>query len=165
MGSYLQSLTERNYYRPQETPEINEAVAEHDLPGTPGYSEAIEATTFFRDVASQAVSYFQTLSDGSTPDAIGGGSLGNIDDLIDKTSQEDGHALLAQVVGDTWTEAFASGENTGDPGAALRDMINIFNRRSTYANLVLYPATVQGVSAAQDIVNGIKSKIICRWCG
>ena len=45
---------------------------------------------------------------------------------------------------------------TSETGAALRDMINIFNRRSTYANLVLYPATVQGVSAAQDIVNGIK---------
>ena len=123
LGSYLTALAEENYYQPQEEVILSSEVTQA-LPGTPGYSEPVENTTFFRDVAAEAVAYFQTLSDGSTPDAIGGGSLGDISDLIDKTSQTDGHALLAKVVGDSWTEVFESQENSSDPGSDLRAKIS-----------------------------------------
>ena len=44
---------------------------------------------------------------------------------------------------------------TSRTGAVLKDMINIFNRRAPYANLVLYPAIVQGEDASIEIVHGI----------
>ena len=45
---------------------------------------------------------------------------------------------------------------TSQSGAAISDMVNIFQRRAPYIELMLRPAVVQGEEAARDIVNGIK---------
>lgn len=46
---------------------------------------------------------------------------------------------------------------TADTGAAVRDIIQITRRRNPYVQIILYPAIVQGESAAQSIVNGIRA--------
>ena len=46
---------------------------------------------------------------------------------------------------------------TADTGAAVRDIIQITRRRNPYVQIILYPATVQGESAAESIVNGIRA--------
>lgn len=46
---------------------------------------------------------------------------------------------------------------TASTGAAIRDIMNITARRNPYVQLILYPALVQGVSAAPSIVAGIKT--------
>ena len=46
---------------------------------------------------------------------------------------------------------------TADTGAAVRDIIQITRRRNPYVQIVLYPALVQGESAASSIVNGIRA--------
>lgn len=46
---------------------------------------------------------------------------------------------------------------TASTGAAVRDIINITRRRNPYVQLVLYPALVQGVGAAQSIAAGIRT--------
>ena len=45
---------------------------------------------------------------------------------------------------------------TSPTGAAIRDMINVMRRRFPYAEIVLYPALVQGAGAPPQIINGIK---------
>lgn len=45
---------------------------------------------------------------------------------------------------------------TAPTGAAIRDIINISNRRNPYVQIILYPALVQGEGAAQSIVRGIQ---------
>ena len=45
---------------------------------------------------------------------------------------------------------------TSPQGAALKDMLNILNRRYPMAQVYVYPALVQGVGAAQTIVDGIE---------
>ena len=45
---------------------------------------------------------------------------------------------------------------TAPTGAAIRDIMNITNRRNPYVQLVLYPALVQGENAAESIVKGIQ---------
>ena len=44
---------------------------------------------------------------------------------------------------------------TSQSGAALSDMLNIFQRRTPYVELILRPTVVQGEEASRDIVNGI----------
>ena len=44
---------------------------------------------------------------------------------------------------------------TAPTGAAIRDIINVANRRNPGIRIILYPAIVQGEMAAQSIVNGI----------
>lgn len=44
---------------------------------------------------------------------------------------------------------------TSATGAAIRDIINVSNRRSSLVELVLYPAKVQGVDAYKEIICGI----------
>ncbi len=44
---------------------------------------------------------------------------------------------------------------TADTGAAVRDIIQIASRRNPFVQIILYPALVQGASAAPSIVNGI----------
>jgi len=44
---------------------------------------------------------------------------------------------------------------TSQSGAALSDMLNIFQRRAPYVELILRPTVVQGEEASRDIVNGI----------
>ena len=44
---------------------------------------------------------------------------------------------------------------TSPTGAAIRDIINVSKRRNPYAELVLYPALVQGDDAAASIARGI----------
>ncbi len=44
---------------------------------------------------------------------------------------------------------------TSPTGAAIRDIINVSKRRNPYAELVLYPALVQGDDAAASIAKGI----------
>lgn len=44
---------------------------------------------------------------------------------------------------------------TAQTGAAIQDIRNIAARRNPYAQLILYPALVQGVEAVSSIVNGI----------
>lgn len=45
---------------------------------------------------------------------------------------------------------------TAPTGAAIRDIMNISNRRNPYVQLILYPALVQGEGAAESIVKGIE---------
>ena len=46
---------------------------------------------------------------------------------------------------------------TAPTGAAVRDIINIASRRNPYVQIILYPAIVQGESAAESIVRGIQT--------
>lgn len=46
---------------------------------------------------------------------------------------------------------------TADTGAAVRDIIHVASRRNPYVQIILYPALVQGASAAPSIVNGIRA--------
>lgn len=46
---------------------------------------------------------------------------------------------------------------TARTGAALQDIINIANRRNPYAQLILFPAQVQGEGASKTIVKGIET--------
>lgn len=46
---------------------------------------------------------------------------------------------------------------TAPTGAAIRDIQNIARRRNPYAQLILYPALVQGEGAAASIVKGIET--------
>lgn len=45
---------------------------------------------------------------------------------------------------------------TAPTGAAIRDIMNISNRRNPFVQLILYPALVQGEQAAASIVKGIE---------
>ena len=45
---------------------------------------------------------------------------------------------------------------TSPTGAAIRDMIHVLGRRFPYAEIILYPALVQGEGAASTIIEGIK---------
>ena len=45
---------------------------------------------------------------------------------------------------------------TSQTGAAFKDMVQILNRRAPYVDIVLRPTLVQGINAANDIVEGIK---------
>jgi len=44
---------------------------------------------------------------------------------------------------------------TASTGAAIQDILNIAKRRNPYVQLILYPAQVQGIGAAQSIAKGI----------
>ena len=46
---------------------------------------------------------------------------------------------------------------TADTGAAVRDIIQIANRRNPYVQIILYPAIVQGEYAAESIIKGIRT--------
>ncbi len=46
---------------------------------------------------------------------------------------------------------------TADTGAAVRDIIQIAGRRNPYVQIILYPAIVQGETAAESIVKGIRA--------
>ena len=46
---------------------------------------------------------------------------------------------------------------TAPTGAAVRDIINIAGRRNPFVQLILYPAQVQGVGAAEMIIRGIRA--------
>ncbi|HKT12549.1 MAG TPA: exodeoxyribonuclease VII large subunit, partial [Terriglobia bacterium] len=50
----------------------------------------------------------------------------------------------------------AIGVVTSSSGAAIRDILRVINRRFPNMNVFLYPATVQGNSAAAEIVEGIE---------
>lgn len=45
---------------------------------------------------------------------------------------------------------------TARTGAAVRDIINVIQRRNKALDIVLYPAKVQGVNAAESIIDGIR---------
>src|SRR6202051_3048465 len=45
---------------------------------------------------------------------------------------------------------------TSPQGAALRDILNILERRHHSANILIYPAQVQGESAAGEVMAGIR---------
>lgn len=45
---------------------------------------------------------------------------------------------------------------TSPTGAAIRDMINVLGRRFPYAKVILYPAIVQGPTAARTVIEGIE---------
>jgi len=44
---------------------------------------------------------------------------------------------------------------TSKEGAALRDVISVFNRRTTLVNLLIYPVSVQGIYSKGEIVKAI----------
>ncbi len=44
---------------------------------------------------------------------------------------------------------------TASTGAAIQDIINISKRRNPYVQLILYPALVQGIGAAESVAKGI----------
>ncbi|MDZ4858224.1 MAG: exodeoxyribonuclease VII large subunit [Candidatus Hydrogenedentes bacterium] len=44
---------------------------------------------------------------------------------------------------------------TSPTGAAIRDILNVINRRFAHVHILLYPARVQGAEAAQEIAAGI----------
>jgi len=46
---------------------------------------------------------------------------------------------------------------TSPTGAAIQDMLNVLDRRFRKAHVILYPARVQGVEAAPEIVAGIEA--------
>ncbi len=46
---------------------------------------------------------------------------------------------------------------TADTGAAVREITHIASRRNPFVQIILYPALVQGASAAPSIVNGIRA--------
>ncbi len=46
---------------------------------------------------------------------------------------------------------------TAPAGAAVRDIINIATRRNPYIQIILFPAIVQGETAAKSIVQGIRA--------
>lgn len=46
---------------------------------------------------------------------------------------------------------------TASTGAAVRDIIQIANRRNPYVQIILYPALVQGADAAPSVANGIRA--------
>lgn len=46
---------------------------------------------------------------------------------------------------------------TAPTGAAIQDMVTISHRRNPYAQLILYPALVQGQGAKESIVQGIRT--------
>lgn len=46
---------------------------------------------------------------------------------------------------------------TADTGAAVRDIIQITGRRNPFVQIILYPAIVQGETAAESIVKGIRA--------
>ncbi len=46
---------------------------------------------------------------------------------------------------------------TAPTGAAIQDMVNISRRRNPFAQLILYPALVQGQGAKESIVRGIRT--------
>jgi len=46
---------------------------------------------------------------------------------------------------------------TASTGAAIRDIVNITHRRNPGVQVILYPATVQGPTAAPSIVRGIRT--------
>lgn len=50
----------------------------------------------------------------------------------------------------------AIGVITSPTGAAVRDIINISTRRFPFAKIIVYPALVQGESAAQSLVRGVE---------
>ena len=45
---------------------------------------------------------------------------------------------------------------TAKTGAAVRDIINVLNRRYPYAKVVLYPSLVQGENAAKNVCEAIE---------
>ncbi len=53
--------------------------------------------------------------------------------------------------------AMRIGVVTASTGAAIRDIMNITERRNPYVQLVLYPALVQGAGAVQSIAAGIRT--------
>ncbi len=50
----------------------------------------------------------------------------------------------------------AVGVVTASTGAAVRDIINVMTRRYPYAEIIVYPAQVQGAGAAESISKGIE---------
>lgn len=50
----------------------------------------------------------------------------------------------------------AVGVITAPTGAAVRDIINVISRRSPMTKIIVYPAQVQGVGAAESVVKGIE---------
>lgn len=46
---------------------------------------------------------------------------------------------------------------TSPSGAAIRDILNVLNRRFANLHILLYPAKVQGAGAAEEIVAGIRA--------
>lgn len=49
----------------------------------------------------------------------------------------------------------AVGVVTASTGAAVRDIINVLARRFPYSEIIIYPAQVQGIGAAESICEGI----------
>ncbi|MBU5899652.1 exodeoxyribonuclease VII large subunit, partial [Vibrio cholerae O1] len=45
---------------------------------------------------------------------------------------------------------------TARTGAAVRDIINVIQRRNKSLDIILYPAKVQGENAADSIIEGIR---------
>ncbi|MDF1656838.1 MAG: exodeoxyribonuclease VII large subunit [Verrucomicrobiales bacterium] len=45
---------------------------------------------------------------------------------------------------------------TSPTGAAIRDMLNIFNRRAPWIRVIIYPARVQGEGSAEEIAEGVR---------
>lgn len=45
---------------------------------------------------------------------------------------------------------------TARTGAAIRDIINVIQRRNKYLDIILYPAKVQGENSADSIIEGIR---------
>jgi hypothetical protein len=120
LGSYMLSVTERNYYHEDEP--IHQSTP--DDPGILGTQALTDIVTdgpadgFFAGVQTAAAAYYATITDGSTPDAEGGGTFGPLTDFLDKTSQTDGHHLLGSVVGNAWTGVFQDSGNQPAEGAA-----------------------------------------------
>ena len=129
LGSYMLGETDRNYYHPTEP--IDRSTP--DDPGILGTQSLTDIVTdgspdgFFAGVQDAAAAYYATITDGSTPDAVGGGTFGPLTDFLDKTSQTDGHHLLGEIVGDAWSGVFDAADNafeTPEPKSSIRSKVS-----------------------------------------
>ncbi len=109
LGSWMLGVTERNYFAPERPLEVSDNEDSNQSLGTPASSvisgEESTDNGFMQTVTEVARIYYENISDGGTPAAMGGGALGNLttSGLLDKTSQTQGHELLAKIVGDEWS--------------------------------------------------------------
>jgi len=127
LGQWMLSSTETNQYHP--TAPVEKTTPDDPLVlGTPELIDiAVDGVMpdgFMAGVQQVAKSYYATITDGSTPDAEGGGTIGPLTDFLDKSSQTDGHELLGKVVGDVWSGVYETVENASDPGVDLRKKVS-----------------------------------------
>jgi len=127
-----------NKYRPPTTPKINVEPSTKESLSTPK-STSLESssTAFMQDVLEEASAYFDHISGGGDPETRSGGFFDEetLQTLIDKTSQVDGHEILAQIDSEGLNGTFLPGpEGSGNDVAAKTSTVLKKNRFSPGGN-------------------------------